>query len=66
MAKIMVKGPGCRVTLGEPDKDGDYRWAGQCGRTGDARRPIDEAVADAEVHTDIQCLWIRGVRTAQV
>jgi len=55
MARIVVDSDVCTVTLTEPDEDGDYGWTARCGETSDAARPIDEAIAEAEVHVDIQC-----------
>jgi hypothetical protein len=55
MAQILVRSAVCEVNLLEPDEDGDYRWLAACGAEGDAYRPLDEAVADAENHVDIQC-----------
>jgi len=59
MAKIKIESDRTTVVLGEPDEDGDYRWEClTCGALGDAFRPLDEAVNDAEVHVDVQCLGV--------
>jgi hypothetical protein len=57
MAKIIILADNgiSMATLSRPDEDGDYVWTCSYGHRGDAYRPIDEAVADAEVHVDIQC-----------
>jgi hypothetical protein len=54
MARIKVEGDYGTADLGEPDEDGDYRWTCANGHRGDAFRPIDEAVADAESHVDMR------------
>jgi hypothetical protein len=52
MAKIQAVGPHCVATLTEPDDDGDYGWTAPCGRTSMEPRPVDEAIAHAEMHAD--------------
>jgi hypothetical protein len=56
MAVIKLMGPESEAVLGEPDEDGDYRWTClDCGERGDVWRPLDEALADAEIHVDLKC-----------
>jgi len=58
MARITVAGDrdaNPKVALTKPNEDGDYGWVCQCGAKNDAVRPIDEAIANAEVHVDFQC-----------
>lgn len=55
MAMIKVEGTYATVTLGDQDEDGDYQWEClQCGERGDCYRPLDEAIADAEIHADMR------------
>lgn len=56
MAAIKVMGPESEAALGQPDEDGDYQWQClDCGERGDCRRPLDEALMDAENHVDLKC-----------
>jgi hypothetical protein len=61
MAKIQVTGSGCTVTLSEPDEDGEYGWVAGCGGRSESVQAMGDTVADAEVHTDIQCPWVNGI-----
>lgn len=56
MASITVQGMHSQVILSEPDEDGDYSWnCASCLARADAYRPLDEAIASAEIHVDMQC-----------
>jgi hypothetical protein len=55
MAQIIVQSNVCTVRLGEQNEDGDYRWTAACGEETDEYWPLDEAIADAELHVDIRC-----------
>ena len=52
MAKIQAVGAHCVATLTEPDGDGDYGWMAPCGAASTEVRPMDEAIAHAEIHVD--------------
>ena len=54
MIQIINAEHGAAVQLSEPDEDGDYGWRCTCGVFDDDYRPVDEAIAHAEVHVDIQ------------
>lgn len=56
MARIMVMNGPVVVQLREPDEDGDYQYdCLTCGAEGDAWRPLDESLMDAQVHADNRC-----------
>jgi hypothetical protein len=52
MAKLIVQGTHCTATMTEPDEDGDYGWTAPCGAGSTEVRPMDEAIAHAEIHAD--------------
>jgi hypothetical protein len=55
VASIQVHGKHASATMHGPDEDGDYGWTCVCGTRDESYQPIADAIADAEVHVDIQC-----------
>lgn len=53
--RIKVEGDHCTVTLSEPDEDGDYYWIAECDAVAEFIQPIEDAIANAEVHIEYQC-----------
>lgn len=55
MAKIVIQGPRCHATLSEPDEDGDYTYAAQCGTASPQHwgaQPIEDMIQAAMGHVD--------------
>ena len=55
MASIEIRGEHSTVALSEPDEDGCYGRACTCGVVQGGTLMIADAIAEAEVHVDIQC-----------
>jgi hypothetical protein len=58
MANVLITNGQAVAVLTEPDAEGDYGWSCICRAVGQGYQPIADAIAEAEVHVDIQCQLI--------